>query len=89
MRGTRFYVRHRRAWTPRLWPMFVASGALSFAVTALADPSVLGAVIVGVGSGVGIGTVRWGVWKRRHPIITPGEYITDLLHDIRETARWN
>jgi hypothetical protein len=69
--------------------MFAAAGTLSFAVSALVDPSVAIAVAVGIGSGFGIGVVRWEVWKHRHPIITPSEYITDLMRERRDAARWN
>lgn len=89
MTPTRIYIRLRRAWTPRLWPMFLATGALTAAVVLLLAPGALAGAGIGVGVGLGLGLGRWEIWKRRHPVITPDQYITDLLRDIRETARWN
>lgn len=89
MKVARFYARHRRAWTPRLWPLLIASGGLSVAVNALFVLTVAEAVVAGFGIAFALGTVRWEVWKHRHPVISHAEFITDLTRDLRESARWN
>ena len=81
----RFYAAHRRAWTPRVWPMALGTGLLVLAICMLTTPTVLEAIAIGVAAGLGVGVTRWELWKRRHPIITPAQYITDL----RRNARWN
>lgn len=85
MRARRFYAAHRRAWTPRLWPMALGTGLLVLAICLVATPTVLEAIGIGAGAGLGIGVTRWELWKRRHPVITPAQYITDL----QRKARWN
>jgi hypothetical protein len=82
---TPHYIRTRRAWTPRFWPMALGTGVVVFAVNVLLAPGVLIAIAIGVGVGLGGGVVRWELWKARHPLVTLDEYITDL----RSSARWN
>lgn len=85
MRARRFYAAHRRAYTPRLWPMLLATGVTVAALDLLLAPGVLAAIGLGLGAGLGLGIARWEIWKRRHPVITPAQYITDL----RRNAHWN
>ena len=89
MRPTRIYAHHRRAWTPRLWPLLLVSAALCLALTTWLRPSAVGAFAIGVGLALLIGVGRWELWKWRHPIISTDEYITDYLQRQREHARWN
>lgn len=81
----RRYVRYRRAWTPRLWPMVLVCVLVIVPASALLDMTFPEAIAVGFVTGFGVAAVRWEVWKRRHPIITPAEYITEL----QRNARWN
>lgn len=85
VQARRMYAAHRRAWTPRLWPMLLAAGAATAALDLLLAPGVLAAIGLGLGLGVGGGWARWTIWRHRHPIITPAQYITDL----QRKARWN
>jgi hypothetical protein len=85
MRVRRFYAAHRRAYTPRLWPILLASGLLILALDLILSPTVLEGVAIGLGVGLGVGAGRWEFWKWRHPVITPAEYITDL----QRKAHWN
>ena len=85
MRVRRFYAAHRRAYTPRLWPVLLGTGLLAFVICALTTPTVLEAIAIGAGAALVVGVGRWEIWKRRHPIITPAQYITDL----RRNAHWN
>lgn len=81
----RMYASHRRAWTPRFWPIALLGAAIVFATTQLAALTLLEAIALGVGVGLGVGIGRWELWKMRHPIITPAQYIEDL----QRAARWN
>jgi hypothetical protein len=74
----RFYASHRRAWTPRFWPIALLStvvvvGTLTFA--SLTPPE---GIALGFATGVVVGVGRWELWKLMHPVITPAEYISDL-----------
>ena len=40
---------------------------------------------IGAGAALVVGVAPLEIWKRRHPIITPAQYITDL----RRNAHWN
>ena len=80
-----FYASHRRAWTPRFWPLALLSAVVIVATTMLVDLTLLEAIALGVGVGGGIGFGRWELWKWRHPQITPAQYIEDL----QRAARWN
>lgn len=83
--GRRFYMRSRRAWTPRLWPIALGSGAFVLALALWLAPTAIEAAGIGVAVGVVVGVGRWEVWKWRHPAMTPAEFI-DLR---RRNARWN
>jgi hypothetical protein len=39
--------------------------------------------------GVVIGVGRWEIWKHRHPAITPEEYASEYIAELRRNARWN
>jgi hypothetical protein len=81
----RFYAAHRRAYTPRLWPMLLGTTLLVAAIAVATNPTVLEAIAIGAGVALVVGVGRWELWKRRHPVITPAQYITDL----RRNAHWN
>jgi hypothetical protein len=81
----RMYAPHRRAWTPRIWPVALAAGVVDAAAIVTLHAGVLLAIAIGAGTGLGFPHVRWTVWRHRHPIITPAQYITDL----RRQAPWN
>jgi hypothetical protein len=85
----RHYARHRRAFTPRFWPLAVLCLAIVFPVLWFVRLTLLEGIALGLGVGVGVGTARWELWKWRHPAISRAEYVTDLLRDRREAARWN
>ena len=89
MHATRMYASHRRAWTPRLAPMVVATSAFVFALDLLLSPGVIAAVVIGFGVAVVVGNLRWAIWRRRHPVISVDEYVTDLVRERRRNARWN
>ena len=82
---TRMYASHRRAWTPRTWPPLLLATPITLGAVQLFHASVVVAVALGVVVGLGFGWARWALWRWRHPIITPGQYIEDL----RRNARWN
>ena len=84
-RAGRIYASHRRAWTPRFWPLALLSAAVIFTTTMLVSLTLLEAIALGVGVGGSVGFGRWELWKWRHPMISPAEYITDL----QRAARWN
>jgi hypothetical protein len=85
----RLYASHRRAWTPRLWPILLADVPLILALNFWIQPSVLGAAALGVGVALLSAQARWTIWRRRHPVIPLDEYVTDLLNEMRRKARWN
>lgn len=82
---TRSYASHRRAWTPRFWPLALLTAATVLATTLLVHLTLLEAVALGAAAGASLGVGRWELWKWRHPEITPGQYIEDL----QRAARWN
>lgn len=86
----RTYYRHRRAYRPRRWPIYVTAIAFFYIPTQLIDlprhawalvPLTLWGLVVGVATPV----VRWLIWKRRHPIVSASE----RLDAMRRAARWN
>jgi peptidoglycan/LPS O-acetylase OafA/YrhL len=85
MRVRRIYAAHRRAYTPRIWPIALATCVTIAALDLLLAPGTLAAAAIGAGVGLGIGVTRWELWKHRHPVITLDQYITDL----QRKARWN
>jgi hypothetical protein len=86
----RYYAPHRRAWTPSPWPAAILS-ALVVAGFFWLDPrpGLIPAIVIGVVMGAGFGWIRWTIWRRRHPVITVDEYITDLLRERRRKSKWN
>jgi hypothetical protein len=81
----RRYFRHRRAWSPRLWPFAAITATLDVLVLQLTHVRALWLVLL-LSFVLGFGAVlRWEVWKRRHPVITPEQW----LDDQRRVARWN
>lgn len=82
---------HRQAWTPRCWPMvlatMIAAGLASLAIRAVFDgwPELIAAVLVPFVIGITFTAVPWWLWRRRHPVISPEEY----LAVIRREAPWN
>jgi hypothetical protein len=85
MRASRFYASHRRAWTPRLWPILIADAIAIIAIGTWVQLTVLEAIGLGLAVAGVSGPARWAIWRRRHPVITPAQYITDL----RRNAHWN
>lgn len=85
MIGTRHYSAARRAWTPRFWPIALVATAVLLTILALVRLTIWEAMALGAIVGGGFGAGRWEVWKARHPVITPAEYIEDL----QRAARWN
>jgi len=84
---------HRQAYFPRMWPGLVLAVVVAEAVQ-LAGAPALGLagwprVLFGafVGAVVGFGVARWRLvrWRRRHPPITPHEW----LEAQRRAAPWN
>lgn len=64
-------------------------GIVVFLVLSLVHPGIVAAIAIGLVAGLGGGCVRWTVWRRRHPILSLDEYITDLLAERRKAAPWN
>lgn len=81
MRGGRVYLTSRRAYFPRLWPMWCASVPLVVPSVLIVN-NVWFAVAYGATVALLVGHVRLWWWRRRHPIITLEEYVADM-------ARWN
>jgi hypothetical protein len=78
----RFYASHRRAWTPRFWPLALAAVAVIVPVDLLllahGPLGSLEAAATGVIVALAVGIGRWEIWKHRHPVITADEYLDDL-----------
>lgn len=85
----RYYVRHRRAVTPSVWPPMVIGGIGVAGVTVVVHLGALAAVGLGFLVGSGLARVRWVWWCRRHPVIPVEQYLTDLINEQRRNARWN
>ena len=81
----RRYFSHRRAYAPRIWPVLAGILPPAVALTTWLDASTLGDIAISVALGAIAMKARWWIWRRRHPIITPGQYIDDL----QRKARWN
>jgi hypothetical protein len=82
----RRYMAHRRAYFPRFWPWAIVAGAIAVGAAQLVphhDWWLLIPICLAVGAGTM--SIRLAIWRRRHPVITPGQYIEDL----RRAARWN
>lgn len=85
MIGTRYYVRSRRAYTPRGWPPLLLAVVLAIlAVQVLSVPGIV-AGLIGGAVGFAVMQARWMLWRWRHPVVTHDQYIEDL----RRAARWN
>lgn len=77
VRERRRFFRHRQAYAPRLWPQLVASvvlGLLTFYLSTSAGAPWYVAAALQVMVAPLVVAVRWGVWKRRHPV-RPVEWI--------------
>lgn len=86
MRKGRLYLHLRGAYSPRLWPILVVAIPLNLTIGWLVRPvSPLAALALALGVGVGVPTIRLVVFSRRHPKITPEQY----LQDRRDKATWN
>ena len=81
----RRYASHRRAWTPRFWPIAILTAAIVIGVQWLVALNVWESVALALLAGYGVGFARWRLWMWLHPIITPAQYVEDL----RQAARWN
>ena len=82
---TRTYMPHRRAYTPRLWPSMIVTTVMVVVLVSLKHAGPVLSAFFGVALGWTYSSVRWRLWRKRHPIISAREY----LDDIRESARWN
>lgn len=85
----RRYAPHRRAYYPNPWPLLLpVSLAVGAVVWSLQLHTLLGVLAVALGGGL-VGAagaqVQWTLWRRRHPVISPHEY----LQDLQDQARWN
>lgn len=81
----RKYMPHRRAYYPRLWPMLVPTAAVAGVLAWLFTPPWWTAIVIGLVLGSVVPQVRLVVWRRRHPVISPQDY----LNDHRRAAPWN
>jgi len=81
----RTYFSHRRAWSPRIWPIMIPTGLIVGLVAWFLQPVWYVSIAFGIAMGVGVAQVRFMVWKHRHPVITPAEFL-DLR---RKAAPWN
>jgi hypothetical protein len=97
----RRYDAHRHAYSPRLWPMMLASCSLSFFVmwgliTVFGTRGMIPGVLFAVALGIATPTVRWRLWRRRHPMSPCGPHcLLWMTYEMerrapaqRETARW-
>lgn len=75
---------HRRAYYPRLWPLML-SGAVMVSTVGFVIDDTWVTIAAGFVAGAVLGAGRLWLWRRRHPIIQPEEYLADL----RAKARWN
>ena len=84
-RHGRTYFSHRRAWSPRLWPIMVPTAILAGGLSWFLQPAWYVSLSIGLVLGVGIAQVRFAIWKHRHPVISPAQFL-DLR---RRAAPWN
>ena len=82
---TRTYFEHRRAYYPRLWPIMAVASLITLPLLYLIGAGTPADIAVGAGVAVIVAHGRLWLWRRRHPVISPGEY----LQDLRDRARWN
>lgn len=85
MKLCRFYASHRRAWTPRLWPILIADAAIVLPIALWLQAGPIASGALGVGVAAATSSARWAIWRRRHPVITHAEFL-DLR---RRAAPWN
>lgn len=85
----RRYVEHRRAWSPRLWPVVLVLGGLTGGLVFVLAPGPLLAVVVSVLVGTAGSWARWAIWRWRHPVVPLDVYVTELIRERRRAARWN
>lgn len=81
----RRYMPHRRAYPPRLWPVVVVFASVAAILAYLIVPPLWLNIIVTAASAWTVVTIRWAIWRRRHPVISPEE----VVEDMRRSARWN
>lgn len=74
----RRYVPSRRAYAPSAWPVLVACLAITLGVCLPLGIGGLTEAAIEVGSLLVLLPLRVGIWKRRHPRITPEEQMNDL-----------
>lgn len=78
---------HRQAYGPRLWPVWLWSMPLVVVMNLLLLDHLPTIVLVAVDLAFAFGCayLRWWVWRRRHPILTPEQYAAMR----RRTSPWN
>lgn len=83
------YIKSRDAYTPRVWPMLVP-GMIGFAVMLLTitPPWPLG-MVIGAVFGWSVVTLRFRIWKRRHPLIPIKVQVAEQMQARRDAAMWN
>ena len=86
----RRYIRERDAYTPRGWPTLTFASIVAFVLALLGAPKIgvypaIVGVVVGILVGYGSITVRWWIWRQRHPVRSE-EQIRDAL---RRSAPYN
>lgn len=85
MTRRRYYMTHRRAYFPRVWPMLVTVVAIVAPLFSFIGPSPL--ISAGVSAAIATAIVqgRLWVWRRRHPVIS----VREMIADQQQAARWN
>jgi hypothetical protein len=79
------WMAHRQAYFPRPWPLLVGSGVFVVLDDKLVVPPVWAAIAFGALVGAVVLKARLWIWERRHPMLTPEEYVALR----REGAQWN
>lgn len=85
----RRYAEHRRAYTPRLWPLALLVGGSAAGLGLWLAPGLFGEIAIAIGLGTVVPWARWRVWRWRHPVIPFDVYVTELIRERRRAARWN
>lgn len=77
MRLGRRWSAARQAYTPRWWPPFLLSlPVLVFELHVWPQPTTLvGGVVAGAVPSFVLGHARWSWWRRRHPVLSPEEFL--------------
>jgi hypothetical protein len=71
----RRYLPARQAYAPRMWPLTVLAGLSVGLLTLTLNPPAWVVVALAVTIGGGAPFIRVALWKRRHPLISPEDYL--------------